>query len=312
MVDQRSDPAAALAAGVPDDWLCPEWPAPAQQVQVVTTSRNGGCSVPPYATLNLGSTVGDDPAAVAENRRRLYRCAGVPQPPCWLTQVHGTTVVAAHQVAVDPTAGGSSVTRPVGARTELRDGSTGARARNGEHVSASNETSNAVTAAAVADAAWTDRPGTVCAVLTADCLPVVFAACDGSAVAVAHAGWRGLAAGILERTVAALPVPPERLMAWLGPAIGPRAFGVGPEVVAAFAAHDPRALECFESLAGGWHYADLYALARQRLSECGVVRIYGGGWCTYGDTERFFSYRRDGAQTGRMATLVWIGRPAAE
>ncbi|MBK5935675.1 peptidoglycan editing factor PgeF [Halorhodospira sp. 9621] len=159
-----------------------------------------------------------------------------------------------------------------------------------------------------ADAAWTDRAGVVCAVLTADCLPVLLAAGDGRAVAAAHAGWRGLAAGILEAVVAALPVPAGELHAWLGPAIGPDAFEVGPEVAEALRARDPAAAEGLTPAAGDRWYADLYSLARSRLRQAGVTSVHGGGWCTHTDRARFFSHRRDGS-TGRMASLIYREEP---
>lgn len=155
-----------------------------------------------------------------------------------------------------------------------------------------------------ADGSWTDRGGRVCVVLTADCLPVLLARRDGSAVAALHAGWRGLAAGVLEAGVAALGGG-GGLVAWLGPAIGPDHFEVGPEVRAAFLAEDAGAAAAFRPAARpGHHLADLYLLARQRLAHAGVADVHGGGWCTFADAERFYSYRRDGV-TGRMATLVW-------
>jgi polyphenol oxidase len=157
---------------------------------------------------------------------------------------------------------------------------------------------------AEADGSWTDQPGVVCAVLTADCLPVLLCEDAGREVAALHAGWRGLAGGILEAGVARLQAAPERMMAWLGPAIGPAAFEVGAEVRAAFLAVDPGCGAAFQEAPSGRWLADLYALARLRLRRAGVERIYGGGLCTYRDAERFFSYRRDG-RTGRMATLVW-------
>jgi len=156
-----------------------------------------------------------------------------------------------------------------------------------------------------ADAAWIDRPGTVCVVQTADCLPVLFSDRDGHRVAAAHAGWRGLLGGVLEATVAAFGVGPERLLAWLGPAIGAFAYEVGDEVRSAFVADDPAGNAAFSAGRPGHWHADLYRLARQRLARCGVTAVYGGGCCTYDEPERFFSYRRDGI-TGRMATLVWI------
>lgn len=158
---------------------------------------------------------------------------------------------------------------------------------------------------AEADAAWTQTPGRVCAVLTADCLPVLFCDRRGTRVAAAHAGWRGLAAGVLEATLRAMAVAPQELLVWLGPAIGPAAFEVGVEVRDAFVGADAGAGEAFRAGPDGRWYADLYALARRRLAAAGVVEVYGGGLCTYSDPERFFSYRRDGA-TGRMANLIWL------
>lgn len=158
---------------------------------------------------------------------------------------------------------------------------------------------------AAADAAFTRQPNTVCAVMTADCLPVLLCDRAGSVVAAAHAGWRGLAGGVLEATVAQMGVPAGELLAWLGPAIGPERFEVGGEVRAAFVAHDAAAAAAFVPGAAGKWLADIYRLARQRLQAAGVVSIGGGEWCTVSDPDRFFSYRRDGT-TGRMATLVWL------
>jgi len=154
-----------------------------------------------------------------------------------------------------------------------------------------------------ADAAWTDRPGVVCAVLTADCLPVLLCDRGGTRVAAVHAGWRGLAAGVLEAAVAALGG--ADLLAWLGPAIGPEAFVIGDEVRARLRAGPAAPDGAFRPAGPGRWYADLYALARARLTAAGVTAVYGGGACTVGDAGRFYSYRRDGA-TGRMASLIWI------
>lgn len=156
-----------------------------------------------------------------------------------------------------------------------------------------------------ADAVWTAQPGAVCAVLTADCLPVLLADDQGRAVGAAHAGWRGLAGGVVEATVAAMALPPQGLLAWLGPAIGPAVFEVGEEVRQAFLDQDAGAQVCFRPSPQGRWLADLYELARRRLRRLGVERIYGGGFCTYQDAERFYSYRRDG-RTGRMASLIWL------
>lgn len=156
-----------------------------------------------------------------------------------------------------------------------------------------------------ADAAVAFAPGRVCAVMTADCLPVVLADRGGMRVGVSHAGWRGLLDGVLQSTIAALAVPAAELHAWLGPAIGRDAFEVGPEVREAFLARVPGSGACFSGNARGRHLADLYGLATLVLGQAGVANVHGGGWCTHGDAARFFSYRRDGV-TGRMATLAWL------
>jgi YfiH family protein len=161
-------------------------------------------------------------------------------------------------------------------------------------------------AGTAADAAFSTARNVVCAVMVADCLPVLLADERGEAVGIAHAGWRGLCAGVLEATVAAMPVPPARLLAWLGPAIGPQAYEVGEEVRDAFLRREARAALAFAPTRPGHWRLDLYAVARQRLAALGVTRVSGGGWCTASEPERFFSYRRDRASE-RMAALVWIG-----
>jgi polyphenol oxidase len=155
-----------------------------------------------------------------------------------------------------------------------------------------------------ADAAVTRRAGAVCAVMTADCLPIFLSDRAGGVVGVAHAGWRGLAEGVIEAAVHAMDTPPGDLIAYIGPGIGPLRYEVGEDVRRAFMARDPGAASAFAPRAGGKYLADLYALARSRLSATGVAAAYGGGWCTASDT-RFFSFRRDRA-TGRMASLIWI------
>jgi YfiH family protein len=155
-----------------------------------------------------------------------------------------------------------------------------------------------------ADAAITAQVGKVCAILTADCLPIVFATDSGDRVAAAHAGWRGLAAGVIGATVRALGAPPEHLLAWLGPAIGPDHFEVGEEVREAMLKADSGASEAFMLGTRGRFMADLSLLARRQLKNLGVERVFGGGECTYAHPERYFSHRRDGV-TGRQATLIW-------
>ncbi|MDP9012041.1 MAG: peptidoglycan editing factor PgeF [Pseudomonadota bacterium] len=252
-------------------WLIPDWPAPAG-VRALSTLRGGGVSGSPYASLNLGDHVGDGATAVAENRRSLRAAAGLPAEPTWLTQVHGTCVKDLDSPALGP-----------GPRDPV-DSADPARA---------------------ADAAVTRQPGRVCAILTADCLPVLLATASGDRVGAAHAGWRGLAGGVIEAAVSALGAPPGSLLAWLGPAIGPRRFEVGAEVREALLHGDPGARAAFEPNARGRFMADLYALARRRLARLGVERVYGGGECTHTDADKYFSHRRDG-QTGRQATLIWL------
>ncbi|MGN7743197.1 peptidoglycan editing factor PgeF [Pseudomonas sp. 22526] len=160
---------------------------------------------------------------------------------------------------------------------------------------------------ATADASWTATPGIACSAMTADCLPALFCDRAGTRVAAAHAGWRGLAAGVLEATLNNLKVAPEDVLVWLGPAIGPQAFEVGPEVRDAFVRHLPPTEQAFvPSHNPGKFMADIYRLARLRLAACGVTAVYGGGFCTVSDP-RFYSYRRS-PRTGRFASLIWLER----
>jgi hypothetical protein len=249
-----------MQSSMPEDWIVPDWPAPAC-VHAVTTTRQGGVSVGAFSSMNPAGHVGDAPEAVAANRARLQQLLALPAAPAWLQQVHGTTVVDA-------------VSAPGSAQ---------------------------------ADAACACRPGVICAVLTADCLPLLLCDREGKCVAAVHAGWRGLAAGIIEQAVHSLQRTGADLLAWLGPAISQAAYRVGDEVRDTFMAHDRRAAAAFTAAAGGGWQADLYRLARQRLQDCGVADVYGGGFCSYGEPARFFSYRRDGT-CGRMASLIWLSR----
>jgi len=253
-------------------WIVPDWPAPAR-VRALSTTRHGGVSAGPYGLadgtpggLNLGTHVGDDPAAVAMNRQRL--AAHLPAMPRWLEQAHGCGVV---------TADGASVDVPQ------------------------------------ADASIATETGHVCAIMTADCLPVLLCDAAGTVVGAAHAGWRGLCDGVIEATLARMAKhagPDPQWMAWLGPAIGPTAFEVGAEVRQAFldrtSDEDRAAVEAaFRPGAPGKYLADIYTLARIRLARAGCRQVHGGDTCTVTDADRFYSYRRD-RTTGRMATLVWI------
>jgi hypothetical protein len=157
-----------------------------------------------------------------------------------------------------------------------------------------------------ADASFTDQPGQVCVVMTADCLPVLLCNRQGTYVAAIHAGWRGLANGVIENTVKAINLPPSDILVWLGPAIGPAVYELGQEVLDCFVEDNPEARHSFvpSSKSGHW-LGNLYSLARLRLKKLNIHAIYGGDYCTYTDKERFFSYRRDGS-TGRMASLIWM------
>ncbi|AMO57157.1 laccase [Endozoicomonas montiporae] len=158
------------------------------------------------------------------------------------------------------------------------------------------------------DAVWTDLPGQPCAILTADCLPVLFCNRSGTRVAAAHAGWKGLQAGVLENTLKALSCPASEVMAWLGPAISQKHFEVGPEVRTAFIDQNPAAEAAFIPGTGDRWHGDLYLLARQRLAAAGVNAVYGGGFCTFEEQKAFFSYRRDGKESGRLASVIWLDR----
>jgi YfiH family protein len=249
--------------------LTPEWPAP-PKVHAAFTLRCGGVSAGPFDSLNLGAHVGDEAAGVAENRRRVRARLSLPEEPSWIEQVHGVEVIDLDAAA--PATPAAQHTRAAGMP--------------------------------VADAAISRRAGHVCVVQVADCLPVLLATRDGSAVGAAHAGWRGLAAGVLEATVKRLAAKPADLLAWLGPAIGAAHFEVGAEVRQAFVAHDAAAADAFAANARGRWQCDLAGLARRRLSALGIDEAFGGNWCTYADASRFFSYRRDG-RCGRMAALIW-------
>ncbi|HWI82069.1 peptidoglycan editing factor PgeF [Ramlibacter sp.] len=249
----------------PAAWIVPDWPLP-PGVRAACTTRDGGVSVGPYASLNLGDHVGDQPVTVAANRARFAQA--LQARPVFMQQVHGTQ--AAPLTAATP------------------DGIQ-------------------------ADACVTTEPGVACTIMVADCLPVLFATRDGSAVAAAHAGWRGLAGGVLESACRALRgasgASATQLQAWLGPCIGPAAFEVGAEVKAAFEAIDAAAAAMFRPHGPGKWLADLPGLARLRLRTLGVSQIYGNDgterWCTVANPSRFFSHRRDRGLSGRFAAAVW-------
>lgn len=252
--------------------LIPEWDMPTG-VSALVTTRIGGVSEEGYASLNLGTHVGDNPARVRRNRHRLRQWLPDAVTIQWLKQVHGTEVA-----------------RPRALRAQ-------ASARLGVYT---------------ADACCVSQPNVAAAVLTADCLPVLFATQDGQQVAAAHAGWRGLLDGVLEQTIQAFGQPPAMITSWLGPAIGPCHFEVGPEVRQAFLAHEqargrnPEAVAlCFLPGLANKYLMDIYQVARLRLQYAGIKHVSGGDSCTVCDTESWFSYRRDGAVSGRMVSLIY-------
>lgn len=243
-----------------------------KNVRSAISLRAGGVSKAPFNSNNLALHVEDNPAHVLANRQTLVTALNLPCDPLWLEQVHGTDIVYAPNIKGVPKAQGIPS----------------------------------------ADGSYTDTANTVCAVLTADCLPVLLCNQSGTHVAAAHAGWRGLCNGILRDSVATFAQHDDQIMAYLGPAIGPQRFEVGAEVLEAFlikaqnVEHQQAIKAAFlPSSAAGKHLADLYALARAELAACGVTAVYGGEYCTFSQPEQFYSYRRD-RKTGRNASLIWL------
>lgn len=248
--------------------ITPSWPA-SNRVKAYNTTRKGGFSQGLYSSLNLGISSGDDYEIVQRNRKLLADTIQLPNEPAWLKQVHGTGGI------------------------ELAGCLSNSSALDPENL-------------VMADAAYTFQPQTVCVVLTADCLPIFICDQQATVVAAIHAGWKGLAAGVIEATIEKIKIPGKDLLAWIGPGIGPNAFEVGEEVVAQFTQIDPAAQQAFQPHKPQKWLGNLYLLARQRLAEYGVHQIFSGDFCTYTDSERFFSYRRDGQKSGRMASVIWL------
>ena len=249
--------------------ITPQWAAP-QHIHAFVTTRSGGVSNAPYDSLNLGDHVEDDLKSVLTNRALI--AAHLPSEPIWMTQTHSTIV---------------------------------STPKSREHW---NTPINA-------DAAVSNIPGEVLTILTADCLPILFASRDGAVIGAAHAGWRGLSAGVIENTVTEMrnlsgQLLTKDIIVWLGPAIGPDSFEVGQDVVKAFEELDiPMSISAFSPIAGksGKYLANIYQLARARLSVLGVHAIFGGDRCTVKESKEFFSYRRDG-KTGRFASFIWLSK----
>lgn len=275
-------------------WLVPEWPAPAN-IHAATTLRTGGVSQGVYSSLNPAAHVGDDIGLVEQNRQKIRDMLNLPSEPVWLEQIHSDRVVK----AVKPTDSAPG-------KGDMKGGQQ-------------------------ADASYTDEAGVVCVVMTADCLPLLVCTEDGTRVAAIHAGWRGLLAGVIGNTLSAVQnldnsAPlclestrvdsdqisdpflkqerGEKLLVWLGPAIGPDCFEVGSDVRDAFLEKSTEFNSAFKKQNNDKWLADIYQMARIELAKLGVTDIYGGTYCTVTEHERFYSYRRE-AQTGRMATLIW-------
>ncbi len=236
-----------------------------ENIHAYSSTRFSGESQGVYAGLNLAQHVGDDPQIVAQNRHQLLVALDLPNEPFWLNQVHQTS-------ALNTSIQQNGVVQGV---------------------------------APNADASFSLQANRVCAVMTADCLPVLICNSRGNKVAAVHAGWRGLAEGVIENAIAALNERPGQLLAWLGPAIGPQAFEVGEEVRSVFVEKFAAAESAFIANRSGHYLADIYQLARLVLSNIGVKAIYGGEFCTFNDANYFYSFRRDGT-TGRQASLIWF------
>jgi YfiH family protein len=256
------------------DWIVPDWDV-APAVQGFVTTRSGGAREADGSAGATGVDLGpahpervDAAARAAILASRRIVAAFLPSPPVWLEQVHGTAVAVIDERTLDA----SRAAPPA------------------------------------ADAVVTRLSGVPLSIRVADCLPVLFADATGSVVGAAHAGWRGLAAGVLEATVVAMDVPADAIVAWIGPGIGPRAFEVRDDVRDAFVVHDRGTAAHFVPRAPGTWLADLPALARRRLAAIGVARVGGGGLCTYSDAARFHSFRRD-RTAARLGAFVWRQAP---
>lgn len=243
-----------------------KWPVPATVRAYVTTRKGGDCQAP-FGQFNLAKHVGDDEQKVECNRQQLVRDLGLKQIPVWLEQIHSTK-------AID-----------IGRFGEKKSG---------------DKSSSAIQA----DASFSAQPGQVCVVMTADCLPILFANKSGTWVAAVHAGWRGLADGIVQNTIAEYPGNNKELVAWFGPAISQTHFEVGEEVKSLFEHKDVCYSAAFKVTGIDKYHCDLYAIARMMLKGF-EIDSFGGEFCSFSQSSQFFSYRRDG-KTGRMASLIWI------
>lgn len=252
-----------------NSYLTLNWPAKPNNVYAVCTLIQGGFSSGDYASFNLATHVGDDFTAVTANRKKLKSELELPSEPVWLEQVHSSTIIETENLKT----AGADFTQ----------------------------------ATVQADASISRTPGVVCVVLTADCLPVFICDRSGTEIAVVHAGWRGLHAGIIKKTIAAMHAPVSDLVVYLGPAIGPQAFEVGQDVYNAFVDKNHQNISAFFTNNNEYFLCDIYRLAQIELQALGInqARITGGNHCTFTEKNRFYSYRRR-KRTGRMANLIWM------
>ncbi len=247
-------------------FIIPEWPAP-KNVRAAQTTRLNGFSTESFSSLNLGEHVNDFPENVEKNRFKLQQELNLPSAPFWLQQVHGNSV---HIIESGEQRGsGRDIIPPI------------------------------------ADASFTRETGQVCIIMTADCLPVLLCSKDGSEIAAIHAGWRGLLNGVIANTLSCFKSPPSEIIAWLGPAIGPDICELNNEIRVDFLNNNGENEAAFHAREADRWFADLYELARISLRKFGLTEIYGGNYCTYRDSELFYSHRRDKGKTGRMASLIW-------
>lgn len=251
--------------------IYPYWTAP-KSIHAFTSTRTGGVSLAPFASLNMGDRTGDNLEHIAENRRRITQVEQIPSEPYWLVQTHSTIALDISQIALQ---------------------------------APSSNTNSYQTFEA--DASYTNQPKQVCVVLTADCMPILFCTKTGDEVAAAHAGWRGLCNGILEETIKKFSSSPSNIIVWMGPAISAKKFEVGLEVKQQFEKVDRKAQEAFKLInpTEQKYLANLYLIAKQRLQALGITQIFGGDYCTYTEQDKFFSYRRE-KRTGRMASMIWF------
>ncbi len=238
--------------------ITPDWPAP-PIVKAYTTTRLGGTSLPPFDSLNIGYSSGDNKSSVEQNRHLVYQSLQLPSEPVWRKQIHSNIACAADSAIQE------------------------------------------------ADALYSNQPNQVCAIQTADCLPILLCNQVGTEVAAIHAGWRGLADNIIANTLALFSSPKQHLLAWLGPAISQEHFEVGTDVRDSFLKQNSKNTQAFipHPKQANKYFADLYQLARLQLRALGITAIYGANYCTYSNKQHFFSYRRDHI-TGRMASLIWL------